>query len=96
MEIGIFPEPMNIYRWKRCTDQIPRMEQVLRETFDALGKDIVLAHAKDFTGDMTFTAAGEGRLDFPLYIRLLKQSGYHGARILHGLAENRLKKAWYF
>ena len=71
------------------------MEQVLREAFDALGKDIVLAHAKDFSlaDGITFVAAGEGKMDFPLYIRLLKVFGYNGPLVLHGHAVSQIEKS---
>lgn len=79
-------------------EEVLRMEQVLREAFDALGRDIVLAHAKDFspTDGITFVAAGEGKLDFPLYIHLLKASGYKGSLILHGLAVSQIGKSVAF
>ena len=70
----------------------------MEEAFDALGKDIVLAHAKDFSlgQDIDFVAAGEGELDFPLYIRLLKQCGYGGPLVLHGLAQSQIEKSVAF
>ena len=54
------------------------MEKVLKEGFEILGRDIVLAHAKDisFKGNTEFVAAGQGDLDFRLYIDLLKKTGY--------------------
>ena len=79
-------------------EEVPHMEQVLREAFDALGRDIVLAHAKDFslTDGISFVAAGEGELDFSLYIRLLKTSGYNGPLVLHGLAVSQIEKSVAF
>lgn len=76
--------------------QVPDMKQVLTEAFHILGKDIVLAHAKDFTFDgkaISFTAAGEGILDFPYYIQLLKKTGYTGSLIMHGLSESQAPKS---
>ena len=79
-------------------EQVPRMGSILEEAFDALGKDIVLAHAKDFSleGSLSFVAAGEGELDFPRYIRLLEQCGYHGPLELHGLAQSQIEKSVAF
>lgn len=79
--------------------QVPDMKQVLTEAFELLGKDIVLAHAKDFSFDgtnITFTAAGEGILDFPYYVQLLKQYGYTGGLIMHGLDETQAPKSRSF
>jgi len=68
---------------------LPQMTRVLTEAFDLIGNDIVLAHAKDLDhdGDAGQLAAGTGLLDFDLYCKLLRESGYDGAVILHGLTE---------
>ncbi|MCB0085595.1 MAG: sugar phosphate isomerase/epimerase, partial [Caldilineaceae bacterium] len=69
--------------------QLPHMTRVLTEAIELVGKDIVLAHAKDLDrdGDAGHLAAGTGLLDFDLYLQLLRESGYDGAIILHGLTE---------
>ncbi|MCB0182686.1 MAG: sugar phosphate isomerase/epimerase, partial [Caldilineaceae bacterium] len=69
--------------------ELPHMTRILTEAIDLLGKDIVLAHAKDLDhdGDAGHLAAGTGLLDWELYLRLLRDSGYDGAIILHGLTE---------
>ena len=74
------------------------MRQILDEAFELLGKDIVIAHAKDLADshDLKFTAAGEGCLDFPYYIGLLKQYGYDGALIMHGLSHEQVPKSKAF
>ncbi len=86
--IKIIMDGANLFR-KEQADDMPR---ILQEAFDILGKDIVLAHAKDFTAKehMEFVAAGEGMLDFKLYIALLQRSGYRGALIMHGLSEAQI------
>ena len=75
-----------------------RMGDHLRATFDLLGEDIVLAHAKDVDqeGEAGSLPAGLGRLDFPLYFDLLKQSGYNGAIILHALDQAQAPTALSF
>lgn len=79
-------------------EQITNMEKTLVEAFDILGKDIVLAHAKDFMldGDMKYVAAGEGILDFKKYVELLKKADYEGALIMHGLSEEEIPKSKKF
>ncbi len=60
---------------------------VMENAFACFGKDIVMAHAKDIReGDgIDFCATGEGIVDFPLFLRLLKQYGYEGDMLLHGI-----------
>ena len=69
--------------------ELPRMPEILDEAFDLLGADIVLAHAKDLDhdGEAGNLPAGHGRLDYPRYLHLLKDSGFTGAVVLHGLSE---------
>jgi len=69
--------------------ELPNMTAILTEAFDLLGNDIALAHAKDLTedGHAGNAAAGTGLLDYDLYVRLLQESGYKGALVLHGLSE---------
>ncbi|MBM3726997.1 MAG: sugar phosphate isomerase/epimerase [Acidobacteria bacterium] len=67
---------------------LPRMTEILQEAFSLVGKDIVLAHAKDLDhdGDAGHKAAGEGLLDYSLYLRLLRDQGFSGPLLLHGLS----------
>jgi sugar phosphate isomerase/epimerase len=65
------------------------MHDHLRESFELVGHDIVLAHAKDLDhdGDAGGRAAGLGMLDYPFYLSLLQSSGFDGAIVLHQLKE---------
>lgn len=78
-------DPANLFH----TGELPRMQEVLEEAFALLGKDIVLAHAKDLDhdGDAGHLAAGHGRLDYDLYLTLLRRIGFQGPILLHGLSE---------
>ena len=69
--------------------ELPRLAAVLDEAFALLGKDIVLAHAKDLDhdGEAGHLAAGHGRLDYDRYLALLDASGFRGPLLLHGLTE---------
>jgi sugar phosphate isomerase/epimerase len=72
--------------------ELPRMAEILDEAFQLIGTDVVLAHAKDLDhdGDAGHLAAGHGVLDYDRYVRLLKQVGYSGALVLHGLTEDQI------
>jgi len=61
--------------------------EVLDEAFALLGDSIVMAHAKDRNSDFQACAAGKGILDFDSYLRQLKQSGFTGPLVMHGLDE---------
>lgn len=67
-------------------------DKVLTDAFDLLERDIVIAHAKDirFGKKTDFLAAGQGDLNFELYIKRLLESGYQGALIMHGLSEQQI------
>jgi sugar phosphate isomerase/epimerase len=63
-------DPCNYFR----KEELSRMDPMLEEMFRLLGKQIVLAHAKDVKASAEGTdlpAAGRGVLDYPLFLRLL-------------------------
>jgi sugar phosphate isomerase/epimerase len=70
--------------------QLDRQDQTLREAFELLGGDLVLAHAKDVEPDGRVVAAGRGGLDYGLYVLLLRQARFEGALVLHGLDEEEV------
>jgi sugar phosphate isomerase/epimerase len=65
-------DPCNYYR----KEDLPQMDAVLEDMFRRVGKQIVIAHAKDVKASANGTdlpAAGKGVLDYPLFLRLLAQ-----------------------
>jgi sugar phosphate isomerase/epimerase len=60
---------------------------VMEDAFALVGRDTVLAHGKDIaeSDGITFCPTGEGIVDFPLFIRLLREYGCGGDMILHGI-----------
>ena len=63
-------DPCNYFR----KEDLSRMDPMLEEMFHLLGKQIVLAHAKDVKAAADGTdlpASGKGVLDYPLFLRLL-------------------------
>ncbi len=75
-----------------------RMGEMLDEAFDLLGRDIALAHAKDFRDGAAIehVAAGRGMLDWGRLLRLLRAANFDGPLILHGLAEEEVKASAAF
>lgn len=78
--------------------ELAHQRAVLDETFDLLGSDIVLAHAKDVDrdGEAGHLAAGTGVLDYDYYLEKLHAAGYRGPLILHSLDEEQVDAATAF
>ena len=72
--------------------ELSRMAEVLENAFDLVGRDIILAHAKDLShdGEAGHEAAGHGRLDYDLYLSLLHAHGFNGPLLLHALTESQV------
>jgi sugar phosphate isomerase/epimerase len=67
---------------------LPRQCEILDEAFDLHGSDIIAAHAKDvleINGAMKHVAAGKGSVDYDYYLAKLRDTGFSGPLILHGL-----------
>jgi sugar phosphate isomerase/epimerase len=77
-------DPANLFH----AGELPRMGEVLDEAFALVGKDVVLAHAKDLDhdGDAGHLAAGQGKLDYARYLSLLHTHRFQGPLLLHGLS----------
>jgi len=76
--------------------ELARQHEILREAFAVLGDRIVLAHAKDIRDDGTIVAAGRGGLDYGLYVELLRDAGFTGPLVLHGLSEDEVAESLQF
>ncbi len=72
-----------------------RMDAIIDESFQLLGRDIVSAHAKDFKDgpEIEFAAPGRGTLNWARLIRQLNAVGYEGPLVLHGLPEADVKQS---
>jgi sugar phosphate isomerase/epimerase len=77
---------------------LSRMHEVLDEAFSLVGHDIVIAHAKDLSrdGDAGHEAAGTGLVDYGHYLGLLRQYGFDGPLITHGLSEEQVPQCYRF
>jgi len=79
--VKVVMDPANIFK----AGELPQMQDKLREAFALLGGDIAVAHAKDLDhdGEAGHLGAGEGKLDYPLYLSLLAGTGFGGTVVLH-------------
>ena len=67
--------------------------EAVSRAIGAMGGRLGLAHAKDRRHDGSEAAAGMGEVDFAHYLGALDRAGYHGAVVLHGLAEAEVADA---
>lgn len=88
-QLKIVVDPANIV----LSDRSRSPETVLAESFELLGPDIVLAHAKDVDERGGFCAAGTGVVPWVLYRKLLEGIGYDGDVIFHTLTEADVPEA---
>lgn len=87
-------DPANIFH----AGELPRMKEILDEAFALVGKDMVLAHAKDLDrdGEAGHKAAGEGVLDYARYMGLLRKYEFKGPLLLHGLSAQQVPGCMVF
>lgn len=92
--LKVVMDPANLFH----AGEIPQMRSILHEAFELLGSDVVLAHAKDLSidGEAGHEAAGQGVLDYTLYLSLLRSTWFDGALILHGLKESQVQTCLAF
>lgn len=69
--------------------ELSRMTEVLEQAFALVGRDVIVAHAKDIIkdGEAGQEAAGHGLLDYDLYVSLLRRQNFNGPWLLHSLTE---------
>ncbi len=80
--VKIIFDPANLFETETVTEQ----RRIVSSALDLLSQDIAMAHAKDRTASGEFVAAGTGVLDYPHFLSELKQSGFNGPLITHGLS----------
>jgi sugar phosphate isomerase/epimerase len=63
------------------------VRKTIKNAFDLLGNDIILAHGKDILASpkISFTAPGKGIVDFDYFLQLLEQYRFKGGMLLHGI-----------
>lgn len=77
-------------------EYIGRTNQILEEFFALVGKEVGLAHGKDVVlrnEKSAFVGAGQGVMDYSLYMKLLNVHGYKGPFILEYISESGIDDA---
>ncbi len=81
--LRIVLDPANLFE----VETTDRQREIVAQAIALLSDRIVMAHAKDRTAEGGFTAAGTGVLDYPFYLRALRDAGFGGDLVTHGLTE---------
>ncbi len=79
--LKIVLDPANLFEVASAGER----RAIVESAIDLIGADIVMAHAKDRTRDGAFTAAGQGVIDFRHFVACLRDSGFDGPLVTHGL-----------
>lgn len=80
--LKIVLDPANLFERVELREQ----RRLVSQATDLLADRIVMGHAKDRTPDGGFTTAGKGVLDYPHYLACLREAGFQGALVAHGLS----------
>lgn len=59
---------------------------IVARAVDISAEHVVMAHAKDRHADGRFATAGQGVVDFPRFVAGLRETGFDGPLVTHGLA----------
>lgn len=80
------------------TTDLSRMKEVIEESIEILGPDIIMAHAKDIPIEQTgySRAAGTGALDWQTYCQSLAKIGFRGPIVLHNLKKSQVDMSLEF
>jgi sugar phosphate isomerase/epimerase len=81
--LRIVLDPANLFE---TASEIER-RNIIAHAAAMLAGSISMAHAKDRNAQGGFTAAGTGVIDFPHFIACLRQAGFDGPLVTHGLSE---------
>jgi sugar phosphate isomerase/epimerase len=80
--ITIVFDPSNLFEEADLNEQ----RFLVAHGLGVLAGHIGMAHAKDRTAEGGFTTAGQGVLDYPFFLSKLRETGFDGPLITHGLS----------
>ncbi len=93
-QLKIILDAANLFQ----ADELPRQREILNEAFDLLGREIVLAHAKELghDGHAGGLPLGAGALHWEHYLLLLREANFTGSLIMHGFEERQAARSTAF
>ena len=81
--IRVVLDPANLFEVAKPGER----RDIIAQAVDLLGDRIAMAHAKDRNAEGRFVAAGSGVVDFAHFVRCLRNTGFDGPLVTHGLSE---------
>lgn len=75
-------DPANLFEHA----SVGEVRSLVDDAMKKLGSKLAMAHAKDRNAAGNFVAAGTGIVDFDHFIRCLRDAGFEGPLVTHGLA----------
>ena len=79
--VKIVIDPANLFE----IETLERQRKIVSEAIQLLSDSIIMGHAKDREKNGNFAAAGKGVLDYRHYLSCLKDVGFMGPLVTHGL-----------
>ena len=80
--LKIVLDPANLFE----VETAERQRSIVAHGIELLADRIAVAHAKDRNADGSFATAGTGVLDYPFYLARLREVGFDGPLVTHGLS----------
>jgi sugar phosphate isomerase/epimerase len=80
--LAIVLDPANLFETASEKDR----RDIVERSVDLLAGRIAMAHAKDRLPDGAYAAAGRGVIDFRHFVGRLRQAGFDGPLVTHGLS----------
>lgn len=90
--LKIVLDPANLFEQIGTSEQ----KRLASEAVEAAADHLAIAHAKDRLPDGTFTAPGQGVLDYPHFLQALSDCGFDGPLIAHGVSAQDAPKVAKF
>lgn len=78
--LGIILDAANLL----SPETLGQQKAIMAEAVELLGKDTLLAHAKDISASGKVVAPSHGAVDLETFVSLLRKAGFDGALVAHG------------
>jgi sugar phosphate isomerase/epimerase len=93
--LGVVLDPANLFE-RFAPDEETQLPAILDEAVALLGDRVALAHGKDRGADGVVRPAGQGIVPWDRFLASLRDVGYDGPLVLHGLDEREVDAAVTF